>query len=319
MPLLGGASYNFVFGYNLGLSVRLQQIHALVTISETGSIRAAARKLGISQPALSKSILQLEDEFSVAVVQRTPRGVNLTPYGRAMLVRARSIAADMERMREEIEQMRGTLEGVVSIATAPSPAALLLPEALKRFRSQMPNIQVRVRESVYPETLRLLREGVVDIAMSAQPQPRASGGAEFRSDRLYGNALTIACRYDHPKANARSLVDLLDCDWLLHGPADGPGTLFAPVFRANGLAPPVPKIQSDSFTASIHLIEHSDVMCVQPERLIRHLERERRVRALRLSEAMPSWDVYLVTRAGTPLTPAAQALATCLRRTPPKA
>lgn len=295
--------------------MRLQQIHALVAISETGSIRAAARKLGVSQPALSKRILQLEDEFSVAILQRTPRGVDLTPYGRALVVRAKSIATEIGRMHEEIEQMRGTLEGVVTLSIAPSPAALLLPEALTRFHAEMPNVQVRVRESVHPETLRLLREGVVDIAISAQPQARVSGG-EFRCERLYGNALAITCRYTHPKANARSLSELLECDWLLHGPVEGPGTLFAPVFRAHGLAPPVPKVQSDSFTASLYLIERSDLLCVQPERLIRQLEREKKVRALSLVEEMPSWDVYLVTRASAPLTPAAQKMVACLRRTP---
>ena len=102
--------------------MKLNQIKAIIAIAETGSIRGAARKLGLSQPALSKNLLATEQELGVQLVNRTSRGVNLTPFGQAILTSGRGIDLEFERLKDEIEQMRGLQECAVSIATSPSPA-----------------------------------------------------------------------------------------------------------------------------------------------------------------------------------------------------
>jgi len=297
--------------------MKLNQIKAIIAIAETGSIRGAAIRLGLSQPALSKNLLSMEQELSVQLVNRTTRGVNLTPFGQAIVNRGRGIDLEFDRLKDEIEQMRGLHEGAVSIATSPSPATLLLPPVLKRFHLEFPTIQVRIMESVYPDTLRLLREGLIDIAVGAQPPSRKNNTSEFNVETLYENKLVVACRKDHPRANASSLKELLDCEWLLHGPADGPGTLHAPVFRANGLDLPKPMILSESFISTIGLLENSDALCLLPQRLIQHLSQTGRLMALKLKEPMPDWGVSLTTRLSTPLTPVAQKLVSIFRRTPP--
>lgn len=295
--------------------MKLQHLRALVAIAESGSVRAAARSVGLTQPALSKALQQLEEELSVSLVSRTSRGASLTPYGRAVVARARSITQDLDRLRQEVEQMRGSLEGGVAVAIAPSPAMLLLPDALRRFHEEFPAVQVRVREGVYPEILRMLREGLADLAVGAVPKLNRALSAEFQSEKLYGNALVVTCRKGHPMAGATTLRELLQSEWLQHGPAEGPGSLFAPAFRAYDLPPPVPRIVSDSYTASFSILENSDMLCLLPERMMRH---QPRLIAVRLREPMPQWDVSIIVRAGSPLTPAAQAFAAALRRTPPR-
>ena len=295
--------------------MKLQHLRALVAIAESGSVRAAARSLGLTQPALSKSLQQLEASLSVSLVTRTARGATLTPYGRAVLARAQGITQDLDRLREEVEQMRGSLTGGVSVAISPSPAKVLLPQALRRFHKDFPEVRVRVRESVYPDTLRMLREGQADLAVGAVPQLSRALTAEFHSETLYHNTLVVAGRRDHPMAAATSLADLLACQWLQHGPANGPGALLEPTFRAHQLPPPVPRVLSDSYTASFSILEHSDTLSLLPERLIRH---QPGLIALALREAMPTGDVSMIFRAASPLTPAAQGLAQALRRTPPR-
>lgn len=279
-------------------------------------MRAAARKLGQTQPALSKGLMQLEEEFSVPLVLRTARGASLTAYGQAMVRRAQGIVHELGRIREEIDQMRGMQEGCVSLGIAPSPALLLLPGALRRFHRELPSVQVRVREAVYPDVLQLLREGVFDIAVGPVPALSKTSSAEFRSEKLYANALVVTCREGHPKAQASSLMELLDCEWLQHGPSEGPGALHTSVFRANGLRPPAPRVHSESFIASLNLLENSDALSLLPERLVNHISRDGRVRSIKLVEPLPNWDVALITRANSPLTPAAQKMVVILRRTP---
>lgn len=297
--------------------MKLHQIQALVAIAETGSVRAAARRLGLTQPALSKSLAALEEELSVPLVHRTARGANLTKFGQSIVTRGRGISQEIERLREEIEQMRGAARGGVTVAISPSPAQLLLPAVLRRFHREFPEIQVRVRESVYPDTVQLLREGLADFAVGAQPPSRKTSTSEFLTERLYENKLVVGCRHGHPKAGARSLRELLDCEWLQHGSADGPGSLYAPVFRENGLPVPTPWLVSDSFISSLNLLESSDALSLLPERLVLHLARAGRLTALQLQEPMPNWDVSLIMRTQVPLTPVALKLAQLFRRTPP--
>lgn len=306
-----------LFSDNQKISVKLHQIQALVAIAETGSVRAAARKLGLTQPALSKSLAALEEELSVPLVHRTARGANLTKFGQSIVTRGRGISQEVDRMREEIEQMRGAQQGGVTVAISPSPAMLLLPAVLRRFHREFPGIDVRVRECVYPDTVQLLREGQADFAVGAQPPVRKTSTAEFVAERLYENKLVVGCRQGHPQAQARSLRELLDCEWLQHGSADGPGSLYAPVFRENGLPVPTPWLVSNSFISSLSILESSDALCLLPERLVTYLARAGRLTALRLAEPMPDWDVSLIRRTQAPLTPSALKLAQIFHRTPP--
>jgi len=297
--------------------LKLNQIQALVAIAETGSIRAAAARVGVTQPALSKSLQSLEDELSVSLVHRTSRGVNLTSFGQAMVTRGRGIAQEVDRLREQIEQMRGALQGSINLAVSPNPAVILLPKALARFRQEYPHVQLRIREAVFPDTLQMLREGLADIALGAQPQIKKSMQPEFLVERLYYNRLVVTGRVGHPKAGAESLAELLDCDWLLHGPEEGPGSMYAPVFKEHQLLPPVPSIISQSFIATLTLLEGSDALTLLPERLIRSLIANRRLMMLPIRELTTRLDVSMIVRANQPLTPVAQKLLQILRRTAP--
>lgn len=298
--------------------MKLTQIRALVAIAETGSIRAAAARVGVTQPALSKALQALEEELSVPLVHRTSRGVNLTPFGQAVVTRGRGIAQEVDRLREQIGQMRGASQGTVSLAVSPSPAVVILPRALARFRKEHPEVRLQIREAVYPDTLQMLREGLADIAIGAHPQIKGGKQPEFLVTRLYFNRLVVTGRTGHPKAHARSLAELLDCDWLLHGPEEGPGAMYAPVFKAHQLTPPTPSVISQSFIATLTLLERSDALTMLPERLIQSLIASRRLIVLPIRGLTPRLDVSTIVRANQPLTPVAQKLLHWIRRTAPQ-
>ena len=86
--------------------MRLSQIRDFLAVADTGSIRAAARSLGLTQPALTKSLRQLEAELGAVLVTRSVRGIVFTALGQAFLTRARSIDGDLRRAREEIAQLQ---------------------------------------------------------------------------------------------------------------------------------------------------------------------------------------------------------------------
>lgn len=292
--------------------MRLRHIEVLVAVAETGSIRAAARKVGLTQPALSKAIRQMEGELNVQMLTRTPRGVVLTDYGRAVLVRARSIDSELRRMDEEVAQMRGQMRGSVSIGVAPLPSLMILPQVLPRFCAQHPEVEVRIVDGIYPSVLPFVREGMFDFVLGPAPPDRIMG--EFDVEELLETELAVVCRAGHPHIKARSLSDLVSAQWMTLGPAGGPGDYFVNAFRAQGLKAPKAAIKSESFASSLALIEASDFLSILPRRLIAQVERKERLQPLPLKEELPVVKVVLFKRAGVPLTPAAEAMAKLIRR-----
>ncbi len=292
--------------------MRLRHVQILVTVSETGSLRSAARKLGLTQPALSKSIRQLESDFRVPMLTRTPRGVVLTEYGRAVLVRARSIDAELRRMDEEVAQLAGKMRGSVSIAVAPLASLMILPLVLPRFCKQHPEVEVRILDGIFPTVLPSVREGTFDFTVGPAPPNRSAG--EFEVENLLETELAVVGRIGHPQSNARRLADLVSAQWMTLGPAGGPGDYFVNAFQAQGLKAPKATIKSESFASSLALIEASDFLSILPQRLITQLERRQRLRALPIGEKLPTVKVVLLRRAGVPLTPAAEALASLIRK-----
>ncbi|MFM1922880.1 MAG: hypothetical protein RL019_720 [Pseudomonadota bacterium] len=305
-----------VVGFTLKHALKLSQIQALIAVADTGSIRAAARRVGLTQPGLSKSLRALEEELGVTLVHRTSSGVSLTPFGLATLKRGRGISQELDRLRSEVQQMRGRLEGQISVAVSPNPALLLLPKVLHRFHQAYPSVQVQVREAVYPDTLRLLREGLVDLALGAHPPPTEVKQTEFMVQPLYANRLVVCGRRGHPLSGCATLAELLHSPWVLHGPEDGPGSMFAPTFRARGLEPPRAWTISHSLVTTLGLIESSDSLSLLPQRLVEHDTMAARLTALPLTDLDALAEVMLVVRAGQSATPMAQKLIDMLRRTP---
>lgn len=292
--------------------MRLRHIQVLVTVAETGSIRAAARKLGLTQPALSKAIRQMEGDFKVQMLTRTPRGVVLTDYGRAVLTRARSIDAEIKRMEEEVAQLRGNMHGSVCVAVAPLPSLLILPYVLPRYCSTHPDVDVRILDGMYPTVLPHVREGAYDFVVGPAPHEGLVGDLE--AEELMETELVVAGRFNHPKAKASRLAELTSAKWMTMGPAGSPGDHFVNAFAAQGLAAPTATVKSESFASSLALIEASDFLSILPKRLISQFERQQRLQAIAICEQLPVVKVVLLRRAGVPLTPAAEALATLIRR-----
>src|SRR5712691_6898369 len=124
--------------------MRFRQIQDFVAVVESGSIRAAARKLGVSQPAITKSVRSLEAELHSQLVRRTPQGIVPTPSGRAFFARARVVQAELRKAEEEVTQLGGDHTGSVTFGVGPISAMRIMPEAIIRFRDQCPRAQLRI-------------------------------------------------------------------------------------------------------------------------------------------------------------------------------
>jgi LysR family transcriptional regulator of abg operon len=286
--------------------MRLQHLHLLLTLAQTGSLRASAEALNVTQPALTKSLKQLEEEFGAALVLRTPKGVRLAPAGELLAARAATVLRELDRAREEVAWQTQNTRGTVTVGVSPAAALMLAPAALSRFQSRWPNLLVRLVDALYPKVLQQLRSAELDLALG--PLPPSGLGRDLQARPLVQSASVIVARRGHPLARARRLRDLQDAAWILTGPRLGPGDPMHLGFDEQGLAPPRVSLECESFSTLLALLPAVDMLALVPQQFFDSHGPRSGLAALAIEESLPPSTIHLFTRADAPLTVPAQRL-----------
>jgi len=287
----------------------LRQLQALLAIADAGSIGAAARELGVTQPVLSRILAQLERSAGVSLVRRGARGTVLTPSGMSLAARARTIAAELKRCEEDLQLMRGETGGLISIAASPVPMMMVVPAGIRQLLQTLPDAEVLVTEIVYPNLVDAFRNQRIDFAIG--PVPSGGLGADLRIEPLFQVDGVIAVARDHPKRGVRSLAALRSEPWIIMGPMHGPGAVVAQLFESHGIAPPRCKVTLDTVWSAIEMIRRTGFVGWVPRPIAESaLDR---VRIVRVREALPPLQIGLITRTDTLLTTAARALMSAIR------
>ena len=174
--------------------------------------KAAAASF-VSQPTLSTQIRKLEDELGVALVERAPRKVMLTPAGREAAERARRIVAEIEQMKEAARRSRDPEAGTVRLGLFPTLGPYLLPHVIPGLRARFPKLELLLVEDKSDQLLAQLADGRLDAALLALPVHDERLHAEF----LFEEPFVLAVPEDHPLAGRSSLTldDLHDLQLLL--------------------------------------------------------------------------------------------------------
>jgi LysR family transcriptional regulator of abg operon len=286
--------------------MRLQHLRLLLTLAETGSLRAAAQVLHVSQPALSKALKALEEEFGAALVTRTPRGVRLAPAGELLAARAAPITRELERAREEVAWHLQHAHATVTVGVSPAASILLAPGALRRFQARWPAVRVRLVDALYPQALARLRSGEFDLALG--PLPPAGVGADLHLKALVDSPTVIAVRRGHALASSRQLQELTGAAWVLTGTPQGPGDPSRLPFAALGLPPPLVRLECESFATLLAVLPAMDALAVMPQAFFERHGPGTGLSSLRVRDELPATTLHLFTRAQGPLSEPAQRL-----------
>ncbi|MBO9513385.1 MAG: LysR family transcriptional regulator [Variovorax sp.] len=291
--------------------MKTNQLLAFVAVAEHASIRGAARVLGISQPAVTKIVRELERALGAPLVERSVKGVRLTPYGEAFAPRARLLLADMRRAREEIEQLRDGVTGRIALAVSTSAALTVLPAAFRAFHARLPAVDVHISEAVLPWMLTRMRDGTLDLAV-AHVAPQGLD-PEFEALPLFPVRLAVGMRAGHPLRHCRSLIELHGAEWILPGEGEMARESVAPIFSPMGLTPPARIIFGNSVTVALGLVGEMDLVGLFVEPLVDVSFRRYGVRRIEVRETLPTLTMCVIKRRGQQLTPAAQQFVECIQ------
>ncbi|MEY2770096.1 MAG: HTH-type transcriptional regulator GbpR [Pseudomonadota bacterium] len=292
--------------------MKLEQLQHLLAIVEHGSLRAAARRLDMPQPALTRSVRALEKDLGVALFARQTSGMVLTAEGRRFHVRASAIVHEARRAREELHLSREDYEGTVSVALSVMPHVGMLPAALPVFRRAYPKVRLQINEALLPAVESALREGSVDFYLGAAPQQAPRAGLQIQ--HLCENTRVVVSRKGHPLARVRSLKALAEAEWATtaidHNAADD----LARLFREHGLGPPRVMLQTRTAMTVLVALSRTDLLAMLPRQWMDNPMTRELLHPLALREVLPAPAIVMARRADLPLTPAAEYLADVLLR-----
>lgn len=193
--------------------MNLRDLRYLVALADHRHFGRAAEASFVSQPTLSTQIRKLEEELGVALVERAPRKVMLTPVGRDIAERARRIVGEVEQMKEAARRSRDPEAGSVRLGLFPTLGPYLLPHVVPRIRQRFPKLELLLVEEKSDVILSRLRDGRLDAGLLALPVHDEQLHAEF----LFEEAFLLAVPEAHPLARRESLAleDLADQRLLL--------------------------------------------------------------------------------------------------------
>ncbi|RKE38571.1 LysR family transcriptional regulator [Paraburkholderia sp. BL23I1N1] len=291
--------------------MKLQSLHEFLAVADRGSLRAAARHLGTGQPAISRSIRELERELGVVLFERSAAGVRLTSMGETFLRRASAVRTELQRAKEELDQMRGETHGHVTLACSSVPHLALLPDSLRPFRRRFPGVKLNVIDSVFPGIELRLRDGTVDFYVG--PVPKDVSG-ELAVVKLFDNIRVIVGRKGHPLANAGTLRNLVDAEWITTSITHKAEEELGPLFAEHGLPAPRLVMQAHSALTFLVAMASSELLMMLPIQWPNATLWKDVLQVIPVSEVLPAPPICLVYRHGLPLTPAASHLCDLIQR-----
>jgi DNA-binding transcriptional LysR family regulator len=301
----------------IGRRVRLRDLHILLTVVQMSSMAKAAQRLSISQSAVSKAIADLEYTLGVRLLDRSPRGVEPTPYGGALIKRGLAAFDELRQGIGEIEFMSDASVGEVRVGCPESMVATLLPPVIKQLSLSHPGIAVQVAQ-MNPVTLdvRELRERKVDM-MIGRVAP-AFAEEDLTTEILFEERLVIVAGAQSHWARRRNieLSKLLDANWIHFPPGEAPRMLVDKAFSARGLTPPRAAVATFSFYLRDMLLTSGDYVTVIPASMVRVFNaNSHKVKVLPIDLGIQARPVAIFTLKDRSLSPAAELFIKCVRAT----
>ena len=291
--------------------MKLHHLRNLLAVAEQGSLRAAAREMGIAQPAVTRSIQELERELGVPLFERRARGVVPTVMGEAFIRRAKSVDNELSRARDEIAQLRGLTHGNVRVALSMAPHMALLPYALRPFRLRYPEVRLDIIDAVFPTVAGEMTGGAIDCYIGPLPETLPDG---LIVEQLFANTRVILGRKGHPLAHAKSLRELADAQWATTSITTQAEYELGPLFMQHQLPEPKLVLQAHSALTLIVSLLHSDLLAMAPVQWTDFSLTKDALQTIEVTETLEAAPICLIQRGGLPLTPAAEHFCDLLRR-----
>lgn len=292
--------------------VRLRHLQCFVTVAQEQNLGKAAERLNLSQPAVSKTLVELEQMVGAALLRRGRFGARLTPEGEHFLVHALSVLDALDGAARAVGKGGGASQETVIVGALPTVAPDILPLALTLFRQQYPQVRVEVQVAANSALLEKLKAGESDVAVGRMADPQMMVGLSF--ELLYVEPLIAVVRAGHPLLEGGlSLSQLIGCPLVVSPPGTVPRHNTENYLAARGLKLPGNCLETLSVSVARLVVLQSDAVWFASAGAVRDDISRGLLARLPLAFEGTEEPVGLLHRSDAALGPPVQALMKILR------
>jgi DNA-binding transcriptional LysR family regulator len=294
--------------------LKLRDLQVFRAVAELGSMGKAAKAQSVSQPAISKAIVDLEYALGARLLDRTRRGVEPTQYGTALLKWSAIVFDNLRQSVDEIDFLADPTGGEVRIGSTDVALSTLVPALIARLSLQFPKMVFKI--SVAPgirEQFHDLRARKVDLILGRilEPRPEEDQDVEILfEDHIFVVAGKSSKWHRRRKIEA---AELLDEPWVLPSYDTFIGSIVKEAFQAKGLEPPRITVSSSSILSYTSLLATGRFLAVYPASWLHLHGRTSSLKALPVDLRFRSLNAGIVTLKNRPVSPAAKLFIECAR------
>lgn len=290
------------------------ELNAVITIGDVHSVTSAAAKLGVSQPAVNRSLRNLEQRLGMRLFDRTAQGMIPTQSGEILIRRAKLALVEIEQGMEEIANVGGQALGRVSIGALPLSRVYLVPMAVNRLLIDFPDAEINIVDGLYEQLVGDLCNGDVDMIVGTLRDPLPVEGV--KAETLFEDGMVLAARTGHPIFNNDPITfqHLIGLEWVVPQPGVPLREQFNDMLADNGVPLPEHPIETGSISVKRTIAMGSDRLVAVSRSQIHHEEQYGLLKPLSLVTNVPKRPIGLLTRSDYVPTPAVSAFLKHLRQ-----
>ncbi|MDW5377777.1 LysR family transcriptional regulator [Halomonas sp. HP20-15] len=250
--------------------LRFKHLTLLTTLAQSRNMHATARTMCLSQPAASKMLRDLELYFGFALFERLPRAMQPTELGEQVIRHAWILLNDLERLVDDINDLRQGGYGHLLIGAIAAAAPEILPAAIARLKRDRPRLSVSLQEQTSDRLLLELEHKRLDLVIGRLTHVSQHNLFDF--EPLLDEPLRVVVRRDHPLtqlADDPSLEELSHWPWILHPLSSPMRRVFESALAEEGIATPANVIETTAIQATLQLLQSSDMLAVLPRSVMR--------------------------------------------------
>jgi DNA-binding transcriptional LysR family regulator len=257
-----------------GSRIKLIHLRLIAALADTGMVSAAAKAVGMTQPAASRRIAEMESLLDAPLCDRVSRGVRLTPLGHALARHAHSVLLHLAHAEREFADLRAGRRGVVSIGAVTGPAVEIAAPAMARVRAVAPDVEVDIRIDSSNALARELLASRLDFIIARVPDdldPQA-----FESLPIGVEEASVVVRRGHPLLNRRpaTLADASGYEWVTQPRGAPLRRAVDALFQAANVAAPGRFLTTSSIFLTMTLVAGSDALAPLASAAARFVGRE---------------------------------------------
>lgn len=296
-------------------AVKFRHLRTLVEVARQQSVGRAAEVLHVSQPAVTKTLRELEAAVGAKLIERDGRGIRFTQYGEVFLGHAGASLAAIQRGIDSVVRARANSEPPLRVGALPTVSARIMPGAIEQFLALRSGTPIKIVTGENVALLEQLRLGELDLVVGRLAAPEQMKGLNFA--HLYAERVVFAVRKGHPLLSSRRLDFSRIRDFTVLMPTEG--SIIRPFVErfliAHGIADIPVEIETISDSFGRAMIRHSDCIWIISEGVVAPERDAGELDVLPIDTSETRGAVGLTTRAGVPGAPAADLLARCIQET----